>query len=156
MVKKAKRLGDQLREIKRRNTGPQGRATLIIKKTLIDLGTAIVFDTAVDKGVARGNWVLGFGSINFERGPIDKDGSSTAGRIAEETNLKFTIGPDFYMTSTLAYIGVLEYGGYPGVGPKTVEKNGGIFPKQADEGMVRINVARFRPTVEKIAKELAR
>lgn len=156
----AKGLGDQLRDIRKKRVMP--RATLVVKKTLIDLGSAIVFDTAVAGGRARGAWVTGFGEINFSQGSADKDGGATVGKLVGDINGKFKLGEDAYYTNTLAYILPLEYGSEPGEkpwpspGPKTTLKDGRIYPIQADDGMLAVNIAKFRPTVEKIAKELNR
>jgi hypothetical protein len=50
---------------------------------------------------------------------IDKQGQS------------LTIGTDF------VYAPVLDFGGYPGVGPRTVAGSGGIFSRQAPAGIIQ-------------------
>ncbi len=47
-----------------------------------------------------------------------------------------SLGGEYAFWSSVTYSDVLEYGGYPGVGPRTVQAEGGIFSRQAVGGMI--------------------
>ena len=102
----------------------------------LSLFTAIIKDTPVDTGRARGNWQATIGTP--ARGVIDRSGD--AGAIAEVTSesKNFESGTVFYLTNSLPYIYGLEYG-------KSRVK--------APEGMVRKNVARIQSIVAAEARK---
>ena len=101
----------------------------------LSLFTAIIKDTPVDTGRARGNWQATIGTP--ARGVIDRSGD--AGAIAEVTSesKNFEAGTVFYLTNSLPYIYGLEYG----------------RSKQSPAGMVRKNVARIQSIVAAEARK---
>lgn len=109
---------------------------------LLKLFGAIIKDTPVDKGRARGNWNTNIGSANLGKQANAPKGQAPLRRAATElkpSEMKDTV----YFSNNLPYISALEFGKYPGVGPKTVSGAGGIYSKQAPEGMVRKNLVSF-------------
>ena len=60
----------------------------------------------------------------------------------------FGIGKVLTIRNSLPYAPVVEYGRYPGVGPKTVAANDGIYSRQAPRGMMRITVEEVATWLE--------
>ncbi len=115
----------------------------VASATFIELFSAVIKDTPVDVGRARGSWQTTKNSP--ASGDVKREGSSA---IAEAT---FVIGkPDtYFLTSNLPYMAKLEFGGY-GAGPKTT----GGFSIQAPRGMVRNNAKRITQILRKKARGL--
>ena len=111
--------------------------------TFIELFSAVIKQTPVDEGRARGSWQTTKNTP--ASGDVNRKGSAA---IAEA---HFTVGKPglYYLTSNLPYMEKLEFGGY-GPGPKTT----GGFSLQAPRGMVRINVKRLDQILRKKARGL--
>jgi len=120
------------------------RMVLLHKKVSTDLFRKPIEMTPVKEGRAKGNWTLGINNIPTEEiDVVDKYGSKTMTKvIAGLENLK--LGDTSVLANSVPYIGKLEYGGYND-GPKT----SGGFSIQAPQGMVRIAIEEFRPTLNK-------
>lgn len=119
-----------------------------IKGTSIKLFSAVIKSSPVDTGRFRANWTAaGVQPSTVTTNMTDKSGSAATGAMANYINTAKgqTV---FTLANNLPYAYKLEYGGYPGDGPNTV----GGFSKQAPQGFVRVNVARF----EQILAEQAR
>ena len=119
----------------------------VVRSVTIKLWSAVIKGSPVDTGRFRGNW---FASGSTPSGEVshtmDKTGGATINNatqvvvgIADWTNMT--------LTNNLPYANVIEFGGYPGDGPNTV----GGFSKQAPQGCVRVNVARFQQLINKEA-----
>jgi hypothetical protein len=117
-----------------------------IKGTAISLFGAVIQSTPVDTGRARANWMIaGATPAGGTSTSTDSSGSSTINEMtAFVAGSKLT---EFTLANNLPYASVLEFGGYPGDGPKTA----GGFSTQAPQGMVRVNAARFEALLEKEA-----
>lgn len=102
-----------------------GEIEQVVRKTAIDLTTSIIKSTPVDTGRARANWFVSFENSTDK---TTKDTNPTKA-IADATTTIATnkIGKYIYIQNNLDYIAGLEYG----------------KSKQANKGMVRINVERF-------------
>lgn len=122
------KLGDQLRDFAKL-VGK--RLDTVHREVSIKLFTAIVYDTPIDTGLARGSWHPTLG-VPFMGGPtrVDKGGNVVANQI-ELTFKSATINEVSFLSNNVPYIVPLEYG----------------WSRQASEGMVRINVARFHRIV---------
>lgn len=110
-------------------------------QVLLKLFGAVVFDTPVDSGRLRGNWQT---SINKQ--PVKKRRLRKPETVLREVKRELKesdIEDEVFFTNKLPYAGIVEFGDYPGVGPKTVRGAGGIFSSQSPQGMVRKNVIRF-------------
>ena len=125
-----------------------------LRAVALDLYGAIIKDTPVDTGRAKGNWQTTLGSPAV--GVIER--TSEDGAIAEmnEEVAKFKGDTTMYLTNNLPYIGTLEYGGY-GTGDGATEKTTRDgFSIQAPYGMVRKNVVRVKARIGRIARKVAK
>ena len=102
-----------------------GEIEQVVRKTAIDLTTSIIKDTPRDTSRAASNWFVSFENSTDK---TTKDTNPTKA-IADATTTIATnkIGKYIYIQNNLDYIVGLEYG----------------KSKQANKGMVRINVERF-------------
>ena len=119
-----------------------------VKGTAIKLFSAVIKSSPVDTGRFRANWTAaGVQPSTVTTDMTDKSGSAATGAMVNYINSAKgqTV---FTMANNLPYAHVIEYGGYPGDGPNTV----GGFSKQAPQGVVRVNVARFDAILEEQAR----
>jgi hypothetical protein len=110
----------------------------VAKREAGELGDEIVRGWPVDTGASRAAW----------------EGPSKVGDA------------HYRLSHNLDYAGVVEHGGYPGVGPKTeqvsahvlpggIAVNGGIYPSQRPAAPVRRGIsARTLPLHEAVAKAI--
>lgn len=122
----------------------------VARSVSFKLFSAIIKDSPVDTGRFRMNWQVAQGTpATGVLNGTDKTGDRA---VANASNYIFgsPVWYDFTMANNLDYAPVIEYGGYPGSGPETV----GGFSKQAPQGMVRINVARFNTLLEEEAAKV--
>ena len=119
-----------------------------IKGTAIKLFSAVIKSSPVDTGRFRANWTAaGVRPSTVTTDMTDKSGAAATGAMTNYINSAKgqTV---FTLANNLPYAHVIEYGGYPGDGPNTV----GGFSKQAPQGCVRVNVARFEAILEEQAR----
>lgn len=131
-------LGDQIRAFSK---VVERRIDYVHRNLSIMLFTAIVYDTPVDTGLARGSWwpsknepIMG----GAQR--TDKAGTEVV-RDIQEVCMSANVGEVLWMMNNVEYIVELEYG----------------WSTQSPEGMVRINVARIQQYVKEViasAKEV--
>lgn len=104
--------------------------------------------TPVDTGRARSSWNVSIGSIDTSVPPIGT-ATSASQILARAQGTLRSLGQYqvVYITSSLPYIEVLEFGGYPSPVKKGtwdkklrryVVKSEGGYSKQAPQGMVRL------------------
>jgi hypothetical protein len=108
-----------------------------IRATVFEVGSAIIRQTPVDTGRARGNWQASVGS------PIGSETSNTSeGAAIAKVNsaANASIGDIFYLTNNLPYIRRLEYG----------------YSDQAPDGMVRRNMQQFNRLLVKNLRAAAK
>lgn len=128
------------------------KANMSIDKTMrtasIKLFSAIIFGWPVDSGRSRANWQAG-GAIpaSGELNTFDKQGNSTVDKMVSYVNGAVNASV-FTLANNLPYVHKIEFGGYPGDGPKTV----GGYTIQAPAGVVRINAARFQRILDEQAR----
>jgi hypothetical protein len=123
---------------------------LVVRQVTIKLYSQIILASPVDTGRFRMNWQASYGK--------PKDGiliaNDPTGARAISNVTEFVLNnpkwDEFRLTNNLPYAEVLEFGGYPGDGPNTV----GGFSKQAPNGMVRVNVARFQRLIDEAAARM--
>lgn len=119
-----------------------------VRGTAIKLFSAFVESSPVDEGRFRANWfVTGRQPSTKKTNSTDKNGNKTKKRI-ESAVLGIQDWSMFTVTNNLPYSEVVEFGGYKD-GPKTV--NG--YSKQAPNGVVRVNIARFNSLLNAEAKK---
>lgn len=117
----------------------------------IKLFSAIITESPVDTGRFRANWMVSNGqSSTATTTEVDTSpgGEETKNKVEQYiTGVKDVYA--FTLANNLPYAHVIEYGGYPGDGPNTV----GGFSKQAPQGVVRVNIARFEQLLNEAAQE---
>lgn len=101
------------------------KTELIFRKIALDLDTAIVLDTPVDTGRARGNW---YPSLITPSNEVDLNSFGAQASITRLSGVVAgaKLGSVIWMTNNLDYIVKLENG----------------HSRQAAEGMVVVNVVR--------------
>ena len=78
-------------------------------------------------------------------------GSPSSSKSGNTVNLpEWVLDKKLYYTNNTDYIGVLEYGGYRGLGSKTAMKAGRIYSDQAPGGWVRAEMIRMKNGLNKI------
>jgi hypothetical protein len=105
-----------------------GNVENVVKKSVFDLTSAIIKDTAVDSGRLRANWQVSFNqSIDNEIDTIDKTGNETIAKVSTKINNN-KVPLVYWIQNNLPYAEKIEYGG---------------SPQNNRRGMVRINILRF-------------
>jgi len=123
----------------------------VVRGVTIKLYSAIIMASPVDTGRFRMNWQA---SVDNPASGIligeDPSGSRAINRITQFVQHS-TKWNEFRLTNNLPYAEVIEYGGYmPGNGPNTT----GGYSKQAPQGVVRVNVARFQRLIDEQAAKV--
>ena len=105
--------------------------------TAIALWRAVIFDSPVDSGRFRGNWIASDGApIETTYSITDKQGTTTVNKATVST-LSSSDWQSLWLSNNLPYAQRLEYG----------------WSDQAPEGMVRKNVIRFQDILDKEARK---
>jgi len=133
----------------------QGDLETVARKATLELFTAVVRMSPVDTGRFRANW-------NVSQGAPDTavTESTDKGRAQTEVNKVQTlpIGGVTYLSNSLPYAVVLEYGQYPNPPKMGSKKRGeagmavhvrGGYSMQAPQGMVRISAMQFNDYVQR-------
>jgi len=161
-------------DIQNFNKKYEERMTLVLKKVAFDLFRKVILKTPVDTGRARGNWMVGINKIPIAMAiGVDKKADVLSRIVSDISTAK--AGDSVAMANTLPYIGVLEYGGYPkevmygSKGRKAKYKRGrkvqsamrqiksvNGYSYQAPQGMVRVSIEEYIPTVRKIVEIVKR
>lgn len=115
------------------------RNDLLRAAILQSLGN-IAVGTPVDQSRAASNWFLKIGS------PSNKTTNSTNGDPHLNTMPNLVLGKRIFYVNNMPYINKLEYGGYPGDGPKTT----GGFSNLAIGGWVRTELLIMRQSIRNI------
>lgn len=104
-----------------------------------------------DDTVMRGDWTTAVNSIPGDVNRSDPTGEAAKAEAEAAVQQWVPATGDYIaMANHKPYAQVLEYGGYPGGGPRTTTEG---FSTQAPEGMVGISVEEFDGIVEKWAKK---
>jgi len=121
-----------------------------IRWIALDLFDKIISQTPVDEGTLRASWVLGVNRIPGNPGKGSGDSEASA-----QGKLSTAQAGDFiWIVNHMPYAKVIEYGEFPGQGPKTTASG---YSTQAPRGVVRISVKRaadrFNRSMKKIGKK---
>lgn len=129
-------------------------AEQVVRKVALDLDKSLVLKTPVDTGRARANWQVAFNSPDISSViSNDKSGSKTLSTAQKQLEM-FKLGQKVFITNSLPYIGVLEYGQY-GTGPGATDKTTRDgYSIQAPYGMRDLTVAEFKQYVSKAVGQL--
>ena len=122
-----------------------------LRSASIKLFSAIITESPVDTGRFRANWMVSNGQPSTAT-TTEVDTSPCGEETKNKVEQYITGVKDVYaftLANNLPYAHVIEYGGYPGDGPNTV----GGFSKQAPQGVVRVNIARFEQLLNEAAQE---
>lgn len=115
------------------------KAEIVVRKTALELITGMTLKSPVDTGRFRGNWQVGFGSINTDTSAAeDKSGRASIGRASVMLN-GFQAGQTVYLTNSMPYARRLEYD---------------AWSQQAPAGMVRTTVAEYSQYLQKVAYQM--
>lgn len=116
-------------DLKRFGKVTREQASQIFRKIALDLDSAIVLDTPVLTGRARGNWYPSIGAPSNAEDPEvrDKSGTQAIGRLSA-TVAGAMLGDVIWFTNNLPYILELENG----------------RSNKSPDGMVDVNVERVR------------
>lgn len=105
-----------------------GNVENVVKKSVFDLTSAIIKDTAVSSGALRANWQVSFNqSIDSKVDNLDVTGNETITKVATQINNN-KVPLVYWIQNNLPYAEKIEYGG---------------SPQNNRRGMVRINILRF-------------
>ena len=109
----------------------------VVKKTFIDLSTAVIKDTPVLSGRLRNSWFVAVDG--FAKGVSDSTskGDEVISEMISDTN-EFKIGKMISLTNNIPYAMRIEYDGWSAI--------------KAPKGMVGLNVQRFQKWIDKNAK----
>lgn len=126
---------------------------IVMRQVSMKLFSEIILGSPVDTGRFRNNWFANTGPTpsNEVTAYTGKQGTAAINRASKVVNESRGMSwTELTLTNNLPYANVIEYGGYPGDGPNTV----GGYSKQAPQGMVRVNVARFNTLLEEEAAKV--
>jgi hypothetical protein len=115
----------------------------------LELFSRVVMRTPVDKGYARGSWVLTSGAEPswFDTQSQDRSGGATVESFV--TGLSATSADGVvWIASGLPYMQKLEHGGYPNPPKSGSGKTSGGYSIQAPAGMVQVTAAEFGSIVD--------
>jgi hypothetical protein len=116
------------------------RADLAVKTIALDVFERVIRRTPVDTGRLKGNWFPSYGSyVAFSPDRPDPSGAETERRMRLSV-MSYPVGGTIYLTNSLPYAAVVEYGQYPNPPKAQTGKTSGGFSIQAPQGMVRISV----------------
>ena len=116
-----------------------------IQKAIISLTRDIIYDTPVDTGRLRNNWIPSINQgANYSMLGTDKSIRTSKSRpVFEEAKrsvLTLKLGDTFYFTNNLPYAKVVEFGEYQ---QSNTGKVVGGFSAKAPKGMVRVNLMKW-------------
>lgn len=130
----------------------------VVRMVALELFTRVVLRSPVDTGRFRANWEISYGTFGSSTSnSVDPSG---AAKLAELKGalLSMPIGGIVYLTNSLPYAMVLEYGLYPDppkFGSKKRGEDGvavhvqGGYSMQAPNGMVRVTAREFSDAVRR-------
>jgi len=118
----------------------------VCRKVFGELATNIIMATPVDTGMARANWMPSIGSPDLST--TESTDYESAKNNAKITAMSWKPKEtDAYLSNSLPYIKVLEYGLYPNPPKKGKGKTVNGYSTQAVGGMVGITIAKMQGKV---------
>ena len=133
----------------------------LLRKVALDIFSDVLKQSPVDYGVFRASWVLGVNALpkdpKIPHPPRRKKGEKSAPIPPPPVNNSklstAKLGDTIIIANHLPYARVIEYGEFPGQGPKTTADG---YSTQAPQGVVRAAVQRvaskFRQVKRKVLK----
>jgi len=122
----------------------------VARKVTFDLYSSVVYMSPVDTGRFRANWNVSVDSVDTATSQsTDKNRAST--EVAKV--LELPVGGVYFLSNSLPYAQVLEYGLYPNPPKHPTGKTVNGYSRQAPAGFVRVSVVRFNEFVQKAIKK---
>ena len=117
------------------------RATLLVQKTALDMGSQVVEQSPVLTGRFKGNWNSSVGAADMSvSDEVDPSGRRTIDRMRSSLTLdNVRRGTKIFISNALPYARKLEYEGHS---------------RQAPNGMVRLTLQRTAEAVKKAVSEI--
>lgn len=111
-----------------------------VRQIEMELFEAVIYDTPVLVGRARGSWTTGIYTLpsTYNDKP-DKSGRRTVDQMKKKV-LSSKAGGSVFLATNLAYMPRIEYEGHSKI--------------KAPQGMVRINVQRMKGKIDSIVDEV--
>lgn len=129
-----------------------------VRKVALDIFTATVKRTPVDKGSLRASWTIGVNTVSSDRvdvssGKLSKAGASTIANQQKSKLSKYKIGDVINITNNQPYALVVEYGMFRGDGPKITSEG---YSTQAPKGMLRKSLQEIEAGISEAIREFER
>jgi len=122
----------------------------VARKVTFDLYSSVVYMSPVDTGRFRANWNVSVNSVDTATSQsTDKNRANT--EVAKV--LELPVGGVYFLSNSLPYAQVLEYGLYPNPPKHPTGKTVNGYSRQAPAGFVRVSVVRFNEFVQKAIKK---
>jgi len=122
----------------------------VARKVTFDLYSSVVYMSPVDTGRFRANWNVSVDSVDTATSQsTDKNRAPT--EVAKV--LELPVGGVYFLSNSLPYAQVLEYGLYPNPPKHPTGKTVNGYSRQAPAGFVRVSVVRFNEFVQKAIKK---
>lgn len=103
------------------------KAADVVRKSITDVQSALIFKSPVDTGAFRNNWNTALGAIDASNSrQADKSGAGATAQTADAVS-RYRLGDRIFITNSMPYAMRLEYG----------------WSDQAPQGMVRITSVEF-------------
>jgi len=113
-----------------------------VRKIIRGISKDIIQGTPVDQGVLINNWYASNRSPSSRTTKAsDASGKKSLARV-DKALTALQIGQTFYLTNSLPYARVVEYGLYPNPPKNPTGKTVNGFSKQAPAGMARIGLQK--------------
>jgi len=127
----------------------RAKADQWVRVITMEADRRLIEKTPVDTGRAAGNWNIGVDAADNTWSDLKRPGPRP--ELPEGVGL----GHRIYLTNSVPYIELLEYGGYPNPPKRGKGKTIGGYSRQAPQGMVRITAVELAPVAEEIAQKIA-
>lgn len=113
-----------------------------VRKIIRGIAKDAIMNTPIDEGVLINNWYASNRApSNQTTIASDPSGKTSLSRV-DKALTRLSIGQTFYLTNSLPYARVVEYGLYPNPPKNPTGKTVNGFSKQAPAGMARIAVQK--------------
>lgn len=135
----------------------KAKTELFYKKLAMEVMKRVIEKSPVQTGRFRANWFVGYGTADTSTSEnTDVNGKQTVtANAAVITGLKVD-GKTIWITNSLPYASVLEYGKF-GTGDYATERSTRDgYSVQAPYGMVRVTLAELSGVARQIATEVKR
>lgn len=118
----------------------------VARKSTLDVYSAVAKRSPVDTGRFRANWNVSYGAPDTS--VTESTDASRALREAQKA-LTLPVGGVTYMSNSLPYARVIEYGQYPNPPKNPTGKTVNGFSVQAPQGVVRLSALEYSDYVKR-------